>query len=87
MLEKERMLQAETGAKGSFKAFIRYSSLGIEMGLSVAIGIAIGYFLDRYFETYPYLTIVFMLFGVASGLRTVYRLLKRLEKESEGNNG
>lgn len=80
------MLKSDTAAKGTFRALLRYSSLGIEMGLSVAIGIGIGYFLDRYFDTYPYLTIVFMIFGIASGLRTVYRLLKKLEKEGEGDN-
>lgn len=48
------------------KSLISYSSLGLEMGLCVAIGIAIGYFLDRYFMTSPYLTIIFMIFGIVA---------------------
>jgi ATP synthase protein I len=65
------------------KSLISYSSLGLEMGLCVAIGIAIGYFLDRYFTTSPYLTIIFMIFGVIAAMKTIYQLMKKLEKENE----
>jgi ATP synthase protein I len=65
------------------KSLISYSSLGLEMGLCVAIGIAIGYFLDRYFLTSPYLTIIFMIFGVIAAMKTIYQLMKKLEKENE----
>ncbi len=61
-----------------------YSSLGLEMGLCVAIGIGIGYFLDRFFHTSPYLTIIFMIFGIIAAMRTIYQLLeKKIEKENE----
>lgn len=65
------------------KSLISYSSLGLEMGLCVAIGIAMGYFLDRYFLTYPYLTIIFMIFGVIAAMKTIYQLMKKLERENE----
>ena len=65
------------------KSLLSYSSLGLEMGLCVAIGIAIGYFLDRYFLTSPYLTIIFMIFGVIAAMKTIYQLMKKLEKENE----
>jgi len=65
------------------KSLISYSSLGLEMGLCVAIGIAIGYFLDRYFLTSPYLTIIFMIFGVIAAMKTIYQLMKKLQKENE----
>lgn len=67
------------------KSLISYSSLGLEMGLCVAIGIAIGYFLDRYFMTSPYLTIIFMIFGIIAAMKTIYQLMKKLEKENERN--
>jgi len=67
------------------KSLISYSSLGLEMGLCVAIGIAIGYFLDRYFMTSPYLTIIFMIFGIVAAMKSIYQLMKRLEKENERN--
>ncbi len=65
------------------KSLISYSSLGLEMGLCVAIGIGIGYFLDRFFHTSPYLTIIFMIFGIIAAMKTIYQLLKKIEKENE----
>ena len=67
------------------KSLLSYSSLGIEMGLCVAIGIGMGYYLDRYFETSPYLTIIFMIFGIIASMKTIYTLMKKLEKENERN--
>lgn len=64
------------------KSLLNYSSLGLEMGLSVAIGIGIGYFLDSYFKTYPYLTIIFMLFGIVAAMKTIFTLLKKIEREN-----
>jgi ATP synthase protein I len=65
------------------KSLLSYSSLGIEMGLCVAIGIGMGYYLDRYFETSPYLTIIFMIFGIIAAMKTIYQLMKKLERENE----
>lgn len=67
-----------------FKSLLTYGTLGLEMGLSVAIGIGIGYYLDRYFKTSPILSIVFLLFGIAAGLKRLYEVYKRAERESEG---
>jgi len=67
------------------KSLLSYSSLGIEMGLCVAIGIGMGYYLDKYFETSPYLTIIFMIFGIIAAMKTMYQLMKKLEKENERN--
>ena len=67
------------------KSLLSYSSLGIEMGLCVAIGIGMGYYLDRYFKTSPYLTIIFMIFGIIASMKVIYTLMKKLEKENERN--
>ncbi len=67
------------------KSLLNYSSLGLEMGLCVAIGIGIGYFLDSYFKTYPYLTIIFMIFGIVAAMKTIFTLIKKIERENERN--
>jgi len=72
--------------KDIIRSLLSYSSLGIEMGLSVAIGIALGFFLDKVFKTYPYLTIIFMIFGIVSGFRTVYRIAKKMERKDESGD-
>jgi len=69
--------------KGVVKSLIDYSSLGLEMGISVAVGIVIGYFLDGYFKTSPYLTIIFMIFGIAAAFKTIFILLRKVERENE----
>ena len=58
-----------------------YSTLGLEMGLSVALGVGIGYYLDKWLNTEPWLLIVFFFLGVIAGFRSLYRAMKRLQKE------
>jgi ATP synthase protein I len=60
-----------------------YSTLGLEMGLSVAVGAIIGYYLDKWLHTDPWLLIVFLIFGVIAGFRSLYRALKRLQREDK----
>lgn len=68
------------------RSLLSYSSLGLEMGLCVAVGIAMGYFLDTFFKTYPYLTIIFMIFGVIAAMKTIFVLLRKMQREDERNN-
>jgi ATP synthase protein I len=88
MVEKEGsgMAKAPDQKKEGFLAFMTYGTLGLEMGLSVAIGIGIGYFLDSRFNTKPILSIVFLLFGIAAGMRRLYTIWKRAEREDEGRD-
>jgi ATP synthase protein I len=65
------------------KQIAAYSTLGLEMGLSVAVGTAIGYYLDRWLKTDPWLLIVFICFGATAGFRSLYRAMKRLERENK----
>ena len=69
--------------KDVVRSLISYSSLGLEMGLSVAIGLGIGYFLDSYFKTYPYLTIVFMFFGIAASMKALFTAWKKAQREEQ----
>jgi ATP synthase protein I len=69
--------------KDVVRSLISYSSLGLEMGLSVAIGLGIGYFLDTYFKTYPYLTLVFMFFGIAASMKALYMAWRKAQREDK----
>ena len=64
-----------------YRQAARYSSVGLEMGIAVAIGVSIGYYLDRTFNTQPWLMIVFLLLGVAAGFRGLFSLMKEIDKE------
>lgn len=75
------------GKKEMFTSLMTYGTLGLEMGISLAVGLAIGYYLDRYFKTSPVLTIVFMMFGLAAGMKRLYSLWKKAEREDERDHG
>jgi len=62
---------------------IGYSAAGLEMVISVVIGAAIGVYLDRYFGTKPWLTLVFIILGTIAGFIGLFRLMKRYEGEKE----
>ncbi len=66
-----------------FTQIASYSTLGLEMGLSVAVGAIIGYYLDKWLHTEPWLLIVFLIFGAIAGFRSLYRALKRLQREDK----
>ncbi len=67
--------------KQLYKRLMRYSTVGVEMGLSVAIGVAIGYYLDRYFHSGPWLTLIFLMLGVVAGFRSLFSLMKDFDKD------
>jgi len=66
------------------------SSVGISMVASTFIGLAMGYYLDKWLDTAPWLTLVFLLLGIISGFRNIFiltsRELKRQEKENQENH-
>jgi ATP synthase protein I len=66
-----------------FKQIASYSTLGLEMGLSVAVGVAIGYYLDKWLKTDPWFLLIFIFLGAVAGFRSLYRALKRLEREDK----
>lgn len=63
--------------KGALKGMGTLTSLGISMVACTFIGLFMGIYLDRYFSTHPWLTIIFLLLGVAAGFRNAYYLIKR----------
>ncbi len=48
-----------------------YSSLGLSVALSIFIGLAAGIYLDRYFQSSPWLTLIFLCLGIAAGYRNI----------------
>lgn len=69
--------------KAFYRELGRYSALGFEMALSVLIGLGIGYYLDKWLGTAPWLMILWLGFGFAAGVRSLFRAAKRSEKELE----
>jgi F0F1-type ATP synthase assembly protein I len=64
----------------------QFSAGTLEMGLSVAVGAGIGYVLDTVVfagRTTPWLTLFWLLCGVVAGFRSLFRVLRKLQKEGE----
>lgn len=68
-------MQKET--KKLFRELWFYSSLSFSIALSIVIGLGIGYWLDKKFETSPWLTLIFLGLGVIAGFRNIYLALQR----------
>jgi ATP synthase protein I len=57
------------------------STVGLTLVLSTVIGLAIGIWLDRVFNTGPWLTLVFLVLGIVAGFRNFYRFMTKSTRE------
>ena len=63
------------------------SSLGISMVAATLIGLAMGYYLDKWLETSPWFTLIFLVIGIIAGFRNIYILTEReLRRQKESND-
>ena len=70
---------SDSEKRGSFmgNAF----KLGTELVAAVAVGTIIGFILDTWFDTKPWLIIIFFFLGSAAGMLNVIRTANRMQKE------
>ena len=74
--------ESDVEKRGSFIGFA--FKLGTELVASVAVGTIIGFILDTWFDTKPWLIIIFFFLGSAAGMLNVIRTAKRMqEKEAK----
>lgn len=71
-------------SKGAYE-LLKLSSLGLEMGVAVIISLLVGSWLDRHFDTNPWLTLLFLGFGLAAAVKAVMRALRKINFEDENN--
>ncbi len=69
--------------KQDWKGVGRYGTVGLELALSVLVGLFGGQFLDKYFGTSPWLTLIGAGYGIAAGVRALYRAAQRATREAE----
>ena len=76
-IKKQSQLDSEK--RGSFmgSAF----KLGSELVSAVAVGTIIGFILDSWFDTKPWLMIIFFFLGSAAGMLNVIRTANRMQKD------
>ncbi len=71
---------------GKYRKLAELSSLGLVLPSSIAVGMLIGWLLDKLFSTHPWLLGIFTLLGVASGLLSLVRSLRRMGVEKDNDD-
>jgi ATP synthase protein I len=57
------------------------STLGLTIVIATFIGLAVGLWLDKVFNTSPWLTVIFLILGIIAGFRNFYRFMSKRAKE------
>ena len=75
----KKQLDEEDEKRGTFmgNAF----KLGTELVAAVAVGTIIGFILDTWFDTKPWLIIIFFFLGAAAGMLNVIRAANKMQKD------
>ena len=75
----KKQIENDNENRGSFMggAF----KLGTELVAAVAVGTIIGFILDNWFDTKPWLIIIFFFLGAAAGMLNVIRAANKMQKE------
>ena len=75
---KNKNPSEKNGEKSSFgKAF----QLSTELVSAVLVATIIGFILDNWFDTKPWLIIIFFFIGVVAGIMNVIRSAKKMQKD------
>ena len=67
-----------------FRSLGLLSSVGISMVAATCIGLFIGIYLDKWLDTKPWMTIIWLGIGIAAGFRNIYILTRRALREQDG---
>jgi ATP synthase protein I len=60
------------------------STVGINLVISTFIGFAVGYYLlDKFFNTFPWLTVIFTLLGIVAGFKYLFKVASRIDNDKE----
>ena len=76
-IKKNGRKKGDTNAASIGKAL----KISTELVAAVVVGTTIGYILDNWFDTKPWLIIIFFFLGAIAGLHNVIRTANRMQKE------
>jgi F0F1-type ATP synthase assembly protein I len=77
-LGKDEGAAGRAGGEG-LRGLWGLSSLALNLPAAIAVGLFFGYMLDKWLGTKPWMLIIWTLLGVASGLLTLIRGLKKYQ--------
>ena len=56
------------------------SVMGLHIVSGTVVGLVMGIYLDKQLATKPWLTLVFLIFGIIAGFMNMFRELKKIER-------
>ncbi len=66
-------------AKEGRSKWLEYSSVGLMFPASIVVGFFIGHFLDKWLDTDPWLTLIFIIYGILAGFYNLFAETRRHE--------
>jgi len=72
-------MQRKPSSKTPFHKIAELSSIGLRLPSSIAIGLFMGYYLDKLFGTQPWLLLIFLILGIASGMISLLKGIKKYQ--------
>ncbi len=76
----------EEPEKSLWRQLLEASSVGIQLVLSTFVGFAIGYFLDRFLNTSPWFTVIFLIIGIFAGFYDLVRVARKQDGSGKKGN-
>ena len=81
---KNKHKKKEKKAKNSGKSmYVNVLQISIEMISPLIIASCIGYMLDKTFDTLPFMMLIMVVFGIATGVLNGYRYAMKIDKETK----
>lgn len=56
------------------------STMGLALVLATVIGLAAGYYLDKWLDTKPVMTLIFLILGIIAGFKNIYVIYHRVQR-------
>jgi ATP synthase protein I len=63
------------------KKLVDYSAVGLMFPSSILVGFVIGHFLDKWLHSDPYLTVIFIIYGILAGFVNLFAVSRSHEKK------
>ena len=78
--KKKAKVNDKATSNGQKSSFGQAFKLSTELVSAVLVGTIIGFILDKWFDTTPWLILIFFFVGVIAGIMNVVRTAKNLQK-------
>ncbi len=72
------MLFMKKDTRRYVKDLAYFSTIGLSVALATFIGLGIGIYLDRLWQTTPWLTLAGLLLGIAAGYKNIAMAIKKI---------